>query len=808
MSKSHSSSPAGMLLTLLTGVVLALAGLVYFAGYYKPLTIAAGLVCVYLLLFRSLKPLRTVPAALLMAYVVFSGMTLFWAISGKFFLSEFSEIFVAATLFLAVMLTRRFDRTTARNVMAMLVSAASVYSILSVEAASTGLSKRLLHTLMPSFQYISVDFEAGTRLTGILGNANLLSTALAVGILFSLCLLCGEEHEKMRPVWAAMAAVNAFVFLLLFSMGGTACFVLAVLVYLLFAGQSRGSALVRMLEVALPTLLWVFAAFPCFNRGGAAALVPLAALVGDVICVVLLERLLAPRLIQTLAQRGKLVTGILAGVLVLAGVYIALGVNVTGAYTFGGEALERSAYPAAGEHTLSMQASGAVEVTVVSQNMSQVMMHTNTVLYQGDARDAAFTVPEDSEVCYFTFTAESGTVLERAQLSSGESLKLNYVLLPGFIANRLQGLWANQNAIQRTVFFRDGMKMFRQSPIVGNGVGSFGTGISSVQDFFYETKYIHNHYIQVLLESGIVGFIPFVGALLGMAVLLWKRRGDHDAFGAEYPALWAALVMLASHMAFEVSMSVSVPLFFAYVTFALVIRCCRMQPEPELPAEKSKKAPAKVENKGRKWLSKAWAVLPAVFVFSICFNMGVEKLYAQPVHSAGEFLSHLELGAKLDLYEKNDAKLSYVMMVYRQGLEEYQPQANELAQELLAQQSNSIPNALLSYYLHTGQYDQALQAAKAAATYSASSHKVWNQVIDQYREHFIENPDSPLLTGDTRALTDGILEYYQMLLERNANSMEEIALSEENADFFQRMQTLAESDMSRDAVERVLDLEE
>lgn len=804
MSKNRSVSQTSMLFPFLESVVLAFAGLVFFAGYYKALTVVAGLVCLYLLLRRDLTALRSIPAVLLLVYVAFSGLTLFWAISGKFFLAEYSEIFVAATLFLAVMLTGKFDRNSARSIMVTLAGASTIYSVLSVEAAATGVFKTLLTAMLPPFGSISAGFEAGTRLTGILGNANLLSTVLALGIIFSICLLCGAEEETLRPVYAAMAAVNAFVFLLLFSMGGTACFALAVLSYLLFAGQGRASALIRMLETALPSLLWVFVAFPFFNREGAAAAIPLVAMAGNVITVVLLEKLVAPRLIQRLAQRGKLVLGVLAGVVALAGVYIALGLTLTGAYTFGGEALQRSAYPAAGEHSLSIQASGDVEVTVISQNMSQVMMHTNTVLYQGSAQEAAFTVPEDSEVCYFTFTADAGTVLEEAKLSSGESLKLKYTLLPGFIANRLQGLFANQNAIQRTVFFRDGMKMFYQSPVVGNGVGSFGTGISSVQEFFYETKYIHNHYIQILLEAGILGFVPFVGALLGMAALLWKRRRDEAwEFGVEYPALWAALVMLCTHIAFEVSMSVIIPLCFAFVTFALIVRCCAVLPET---APAAKGADRAKQNRKGLLVKVGCAVLPAAFVISVCCNMAVEKLYEKPVHSAGEFLANLELGAKLDLYEKNDAKLSYVMMVYRQGLVEFIPDANRHAEDLLAEQSNSIPSALLGYYLGTGQYDQALEAAKAAARYSASDPEVWNKIIDQYRAYFIENPDSPLLTVDTAALTAGILEYHDLLLERNANSMDEIALSEENADFFVRMQKLAQSGMSRADVEAVLNL--
>lgn len=805
MGKNRFASQSSILFPLLESAVLAFAGLVFFAGYYKVLTVAAGLVGLYLLLRRDLTALRSIPAALLLMYVAFSGLTLFWAISGKFFLAEYSEIFVAATLFLAVILTGKFDRNGARSIMVTLAGASTIYSVLSVEAATTGVSKTLLTTALPSFHSISVGFEAGTRLTGILGNANLLSTVLALGIIFSICLLCGEENEKLRPVYAAMASINAFVFLLLFSMGGTACFAAAILSYLLFAGNDRASALIRMLETALPSLLWVFVAFPFFNREGAVVVIPLIALIGNVITVVLLEKLAAPRLIQVLAQRGKLVLGILAGVLALGIIYMILGLNLTGAYLFSGETLHRSAYPEAGSHTLSIQASGDVEVTIISQNMSQVMMHTNTVLYQGSADGAAFTVPVDSEVCYFTFAADAGTVLEEATLSSGESLKLKYTLLPGFIANRLQGLFANQNAIQRTVFFRDGMKMFYQSPVVGNGVGSFGTGINSVQEFFYETKYIHNHYIQVLLEAGILGFLPFVGALLGMAVLLWKRRKDEQwQFRVEYPALWAALVMLCTHMAFEVSMSVIIPLCCAFVVFALIIRCCAVLPD----AAPAAKGQDRTKQKRKALLVKAGcALVPAAFVISLCCNMAVENLYNKPVRSAEEFLSNLELGAKLDLYEKNDAKLSYVMMVYRQGLVDFIPNANRHAQELLAQQSNSIPSALLGYYLGTGQYDQALEAAKAAAKYSASDPEVWNEIIDQYRGYFIENPESPLLT-DAAALTAGIMEYHQLLLDRNANSMEEIALSEENADFFARMQKLSESGMTRSDVEAILNITE
>ena len=87
-----------------------------------------------------------------------------------------------------------------------------------------------------------------------------------------------------------------------------------------------------------------------------------------------------------------------------------------------------------------MQAVGDVSVTIESQNMQDTMMHTSSVLYEGSADGASFTVPEDSMVVYFNFSADQTTALESAayqgEAGSG-SVPLGYKLLPGFIAGML-----------------------------------------------------------------------------------------------------------------------------------------------------------------------------------------------------------------------------------------------------------------------------------------------------------------------------------------------------------------------------------
>lgn len=790
MSKQQAVPAKSEFITILIAALLAGVGLAYFAGYHKILTFLVCICAVILLLRCDLSNLWNIPALLFLFYLTINGLSRFWAISGKFFLREYSELFTSGVLFLAVMLYSKFNRQSMRGTLKLFAWVSAIYSVLSVEAATTGFSKTLLTLLLPNYETVLVGFESGTRLTGIIGNANVLSSVLAFGILSSICLLCGEENGGKRIIYAGLAGINAFVFLLLFSMGGTACFALSVLFYLIFSGKGRSGVLVRMLECAIPTVVWVFVSFPFFNRPGGAVFVPLCAMVGNILTVILLEKVLGSRMTDVLSRHSKLTLGVFAGVVALACAYIVLGVTLTGAHTFEGEALRRGAYPAAGEHTLSIEASSPVNVTIVSQNMSQIMMHEETRIYHGSAENAVFTVPENSEVCYFTFTAEAGTVLETAALDSRENLKLNYTLLPGFIANRLQGLFANQNAIQRTVFFRDGMKMFHSSPIIGNGVGSFETGITSVQDFLYTTKYIHNHYIQVLLESGIVGFLPYLGSLLCMVWLLVRHRKESEQweFQTEYPALWACFVMTLTHTMVELSMSVYAFNWMAFVLFALVIRCCA-------PAQL--RLPVLDGMAGRAVLT----ALPTVFLLSVGLNIAAGRIASSSVRSIDEYFDNMELIASIDPYEANDAKLSYVIQTINEEKYDKLPTANEYAEDLLRQQSNTIPAILLEYYLATEQYEQAIEAAHASARYSASDPNIWSHVSASLTQQLLDSWKSPLLTeSDMGTLPEGLMDYYLLLQNKNTTSMEAIKLDTAALDGFSRIIALYHCDRSDEAV--------
>ena len=77
---------------LILCLVCVILGLAFFAGHYKVLTLLAAIVYIYLFCFSDLRGMTKWSALLLLGYVIFSGLTIIWAMSGKFFLREYSKI--------------------------------------------------------------------------------------------------------------------------------------------------------------------------------------------------------------------------------------------------------------------------------------------------------------------------------------------------------------------------------------------------------------------------------------------------------------------------------------------------------------------------------------------------------------------------------------------------------------------------------------------------------------------------------------------------------------------------------------------
>lgn len=743
---------------------------------YIAMTALLVAIATVLIRFSVLCDRMTLPFAAVTLWVLMSGISTFYAVSGKFALNEFLKLLTAYCFFLTCVAFARKGAGTGRTIASILETCSALAGLFSVDLLSTRLLSTPFLAFLGLFSSSYADLsgvEAGVRMTSIFMNPNCFAGVVGIGVLLSLGLSNSAQGQAERRFHQVCLFINALSFVLAFSMGASGMICLAFFALLLLESKERRtSLLILMVETLFLTLLAAIPiSFTGFEAWSGFQPIPLLCTAAGALLLCVLDQFVGQRASAALEGHGKAAVALLCSVVAALGIFAALAVNVTGGVSLeAGGSLRRADYPSPGPYTLEVSSTEELHVTIESQNQRDTMMHTSTVIYDGPASGAAFSVPEDSLVVYFNFRTQTESRLESAiyRGSAGEgSLKLGYKLLPNFIANRLQGLFANENAIQRTVFFSDGLKLFLRSPVFGLGMGAFENAICSVQSFYYETKYAHNHYIQTLAETGVVGLLLFL-AVLGLsaaAILKSRRKKDFSPLTA---SLGAALVFMAGHASVEVVFSVYFYLPMALGVFALISLCCG----DALPL------PPGHENV-RKWTTLVIAALLAVFAILLGLNLRASKLLDDAPYSSDPF-GNLRSAALLDRFEWADYMLSYVVS-YQYGMGSFsnekmlQQQTEKYAQRLARVDSNTIPIILAEYYFATDQPTQALAMVEKYVSYVSSDPDTWETAFQLLQAY----------TRDTPEFRDGTAHIYQMLSDWNEQNMGTISLDEQTMEFLQ-----------------------
>ncbi len=91
---------------------------------------------------------------------------------------------------------------------------------------------------------------------------------------------------------------------------------------------------------------------------------------------------------------------------------------------------------------------------------------------------------------------------------NGKNICLDYLLLPSDLVFRFkEKIFGSVSNRVRIEYIKDGMKIFKTSPIVGRGGEAFRYLYKDFQTGNYNTTEVHSSFIQILIESGILGFL-------------------------------------------------------------------------------------------------------------------------------------------------------------------------------------------------------------------------------------------------------------------------------------------------------------
>ena len=687
-----------------------------------------------------------------------------WSHFGAYARQESIKTLVALTVFGLVL--ARVRTGGLRGLIWSLNGVLALVGLLCIDGSSwkvlSGLFSKLMSLFASLYDPATMGYEVGVRITGIYANANVSAGILAFGLILSLYLVQTEPREKGRLLAGLTLGVQALAFFLSFSMGAMAAFAVTCLVYLICVGRTgRLRLFLLMVESVLVTLVCAFGAYPMLGKTGGASLIPvlLAPVCG--LAIWALDRFVGLRLAAALEGRGKAVGIAIGGLAALLVVYAVAALNLTGGTTLvPGTSLSRAVALEAGEYQVEeVSWENAVQVRIYSQNDQELMMHTRTDLYEGDLSQASFTVPEGSRVVWFVMRGEGS--LDRVVLSDGTKVPLGYPLLPGFAANRLQALWANQNFIQRLVFFRDGLKLWSLSPLIGWGVGGVEGQLTAVQSFYYESKYIHNQFIQIMDEAGLLGLAAFLfllGGALWTLVRSWKKDGD-----PLLPMLAACLTMMISHSLTEVVWSTQMYQVVVFLLFALLI-LHRSGPETRAARGKS-----------RLW---AGALCGVTVVFTLLQLGSIAAAYrfaalADEELTPQQFVDKMGLVDALEVYDDTTYKVNRMANALQTGQTGI---AASCARDLMAKEEfDACYYAAAYYYLPLGQLPEFFQATRTGLEQEASNPDAWDSIFNLYRQAF-----GQLTEADMEEYVSGVWETGEWLSQFNEGRMGRITLAQEN----------------------------
>ena len=702
--------------------------------------------------FGVLRERYCIPFLALTLYVIMDGVSTFWALAPKFALREFLKVFLAfalAVIFLAT--APKQEEQRGRRIATILSVCAALASLVSIDMFSTHILSKAVFWILGRFTEAYQNLEAvypGQRMRSMFVNPNPYAGFAAIGVLLSLGLAITAPTRKERCIDMVLLYISSLGFLLAFSMGGCIFIALAFLVFLAMEKEKRVDLFFLMLETAvLVGISTALIAATSFKNTDEIQIIPLACAILGAAALCLMDSFAVHKAADKLQGHGKKVWIVILALLVLAFIFLLVAWNWTDGVTLAaGESLsKRSAYPAPGEYTLEIQADGPVTVSVYSQSAWQAMVTQRTNLYSGDAAGARITVPDDSKVVYFTFKAKDGATIESAFIG-GEKIPLHYKLLPSFIANRLQGIWVSQNALMRLQHFNDGLKLFKRSPIVGLGMGSFENAIKSVQTFYFETKYAHNHYIQALLDTGIIGLILFLALLVTNAIAIWKAFRKGQLFA---PMLGAAFVFMFGHATMEIDFCSNSFLPMAFGTFSIISLCCGDTIEKPKLSKTLKTVALGVI-----------AVCTVVYCVFIATNLLAKRMLKQtPTPQT------LVRCAEIDRFEWADYALPYVINSMGEDAAAYDSAtADALAERLSKVSSNTIPIYLAEYYFRSDRNEQAIAMTEQYVHYLASDEKAWNMSFDVLQAY--ENSSEAYRSGVVR-----IVDWLDTWTAENAGSI-------------------------------------
>ena len=176
---------------------------------------------------------------------------------------------------------------------------------------------------------------------------------------------------------------------------------------------------------------------------------------------------------------------------------------------------------------------------------------------------------KNAESLMFTLKAIDSDISIESLKLNGKKVTLSYMFMPDSIMFRLKDTFIkDSNNSLRAMYYMDALKLFNKSKLVGIGGEGFKARYQEVQSKPYVSSEVHSVPLQILVESGLVGFTVFMTLLVIISIITYRFCKDKKQEGILYSLI---LIVFIATSLFDLVFSFGIMIYLFAVIIGLIV---------------------------------------------------------------------------------------------------------------------------------------------------------------------------------------------------------------------------------------------